>query len=119
MRIRKVRTIDYVTITETPPDKKEYLGKSFERVDGSFKDWLNGNNVTGYLTELTPFTFKTDKGFDIELFDGSITETINEFVMNRLYQKLLIQYGELQYSYVNTEMVGIPYLNKKTKAEMD
>ncbi len=172
MKIRKLREIEYVTITEAPTNFSEYKNKSFEKVGGFFKDWLNGNArklkvsnieigevytivflgdtnwntifgtigveynigfvgiavavglgtgtvMKGFLMPLTPFTYEVGKGFDIEIYEDAIATTVVDVVRNRLYQRLYIQFGELRYSYMNTEIVGVPYINKKTKAEMD
>lgn len=125
MRIRKIREIKYITIKSATSANKEYVGKSFEAIINQnkdivgFKDWLNGNNSNGYTKDIEDFAFDTGSGIDIELFDNSIASTNVDVVRNRLIQKLSIQYGELQYNFIETFNIGIPYLNKKSKAEMD
>lgn len=121
MKIRKVRQITYITILS---GEAEYVGKSFEAVIENeiitgFKDWLNGNVTNGFIKSVSGFTFTRQQGFDIEIYENAIANNNADTVKNRLYQRLLLQYNELKYSYVKTEGVGIPYLNKKTKAEMD
>lgn len=124
MSIRKIREITYITITNTPSGKEEYKNKSFEAIVTEagiieFKDWLNGNETDGFTTSVTGFTFTSKKGYDITMFENQIATEIKELVRHRLIQKLSIQYNELRYEYVATKSIGIPYLNKKTKEEMD
>lgn len=125
MIIRRIRTITYVTITTAPLGKEEYENKSFEAVvnDGGtithFKDWLNGNPTNGYIIDIEGYTYTHGVGYDIKLFNESFSDSNHDYLINRFYQSLMIHYGELKYSYMNTTSIGIPYLKKKSKVEMD
>lgn len=126
MKIRKVRQIEYITINQAPTGESEYIGESFEVVDSSaedleFKDWLNGNYVDGFTRLLSEgFSYGELKtGYDIKIFEDSVTTREQEVVAQKLTQRLFIQYNELNYDYEITDNLGIPYLNKKTKEEMD
>lgn len=123
MRIRKLRKITYITILTSPTGLSEYNGNSFEAIlnDGTitgFKDWLNLQET--FIKNIEGFTYTKDEGFDIDYMNvNSMSKNNSEFVINRLQQKLSIQYNELKYSYMPTTNVGIPYINKKSKEEMD
>lgn len=124
MSIRKIREITYITIINTPLGKEEYKNKSFEAIVTEagiieFKDWLNGNSENGFTVSVSGFGFTSKKGYDTTIFENQIATDSTELVKQRLMQKLSIQYNELRYEYVKTENIGIPYLNKKTKEEMD
>lgn len=126
-KIRKIRTIKFLSVEEDVPD--EYIGESFEVAEvneddgvSGFIDWLNGQG-----TEENPFildpnsmgAYKVYEGWDIDAFDDSIAVTSKESVAQWLTQKLLLQYDELDYFYEDTSNVGIPYIDKKTKDELD
>lgn len=119
MRIRKVRAITYITFTSSDlPANNIYVGKSFEAivVDETitgFKDWLQG----GIKPPIGDY--KKGQGWDYEMFYGSYTDNEVDRVTQKLQQKLSIHLGELIYPFEETSEIGVPYLNKKTQAEMD
>ena len=126
MKIRKVRQINYIKITQAPEGESEYVGESFEVVDPTaedleFKDWLNGSYANGFTRLISDgFSHEDIKtGYDIKIFEDSDTTEEKEVLAQRLIQKLYIQYNELNYDYEITDNVGVPYLNKRTKEEMD
>lgn len=126
MKIRRVRQISYITITQAPTGESEYVGESFEVVNPSaedieFKDWLNGNYVDGFTRTISEgFSYdKIKTGYDIKFLEDGVATKEKEVLAQKLTQKLFIQYNELRYDYEITDNVGIPYLNKKTKEEMD
>ena len=125
-KVRKIKTIKFLSVVDDV-NFGEYIGESFEavEVDGSivaFIDWLNGQGTEANPFTLDPFevgTFKVYEGWDIDAFDDSIAITSKETVAQWLTQKLLLQYDELDYFYEDTSNVGIPYIDKKTKDELD
>ena len=119
MRIRKVRKIQYITfLNATLPANLEYVGESFEAIVvnetiTSFVDWINGG-------ETAPVgDYEQGDGWDFEFFDGAYADEEVEIVKQLLQQHLSIQYGELNFQFEDSSDVGIPYINKKTKDEMD
>lgn len=121
MKIRRVRKITYITFTNaTLQENQEYVGKSFEAVVANdtitkFIDWLNGN---GEVVPVGDYT--QGEGWDIKMFDDAFAEKEVQVVANRLQQKLSIQQGELAYPFEPTsELIGVPFVNKKTKEELD
>lgn len=118
MKIRKVRKINYITFTYS--NQSEYIGESFELVQDPIlgqviKDWING----GLKDPDQIGSFERGSGWDFDLFHGSYTQTEVERVAQKLQQKLSIHLGELSYPFENTDEIGVPYINKKTKDEMD
>jgi hypothetical protein len=127
MKVRKIREITTIKFLSVNPSYTEYLNQSFEvildnGVITGFIDWLNGIG-----SELKPFIlspsivgmFKSYKGWDIVAFDDSIATETEEIVTQLLRQKLLIIYGELNYFYEDASDIGIPYIDKKSKDELD
>ena len=116
MKIRKVRKITYITYIEGAPP--EYVGKSFEAIlvndtITQFIDWLNGG------VAVPVGDYENGKGWDMTIFDDSYTENNTDTVTQLLQQKLSIQHGELNYDFENSLDVGVPYIDKKKKDELD
>ena len=122
MKIRKVRQIDTITITAPVNIDRIYVGKTFEITtildEGDeilvFKDWLKGG-----LKEIGMLSFERDSGWDMTMFTGAYTNSIEDTVIQKLQQKLSIFLGELNYPFENTSEIGLPYIEKKSKEEMD
>lgn len=122
MKIRKVRLIETITITAPVNIDQIYVGKSFELttiVDQDetipvFKDWLSGG-----LKEIGMLMFERNKGWDMTMFTDSYATSHVEIVVQKLQQKLSIFLGELNYPFEDTTNIGIPYIDKKKKDEMD
>jgi hypothetical protein len=129
MKVRKIREITTIKFLSVNPSYTEYLNQSFEAIldnEGvitGFIDWLNGIG-----SESKPFIildldsvgiFKSYKGWDIVAFDDSIATKTEEIVTQLLREKLLIIYGELNYFYEDASDIGIPYIDKKSKDELD
>lgn len=134
MKVRKIREITTIKFLSVNSQYTEYLNESFEAVlelNGNelvitgFIDWINGGRLNeGVLNPfiLQPSTvgiFKSFKGFDIVAFDDSIAKSNKDVVTQLLKQKLLIIYGELNYFYEDASDIGIPYIDKKSKEELD
>lgn len=125
-KVREITTITFISVINGNNDS-EYIGESFEAIvneeSGAVTgiiDWLNGNEEYGFIKD--PFdigTFRIKKGWDIEAFENSIATVTKESVAQWLKQKLLIQYDELNYYYEDTSDIGIPYIDKKSKEELD
>ena len=111
MKIRKVKEKVYITFTSG-----EYRGKSFEKVEeGKFINYLNGTiDDIGFYGN-----YETNIGYDLVLFGNSYTEDLLKYVEQKLQQKLSIHMNELEYPFENTDEIGIPYLTKKNKDELD
>jgi len=119
MRIRKVRKIRHITFLNASLSvNNEYVGESFEAtivndtITG-FIDWLNGG------LKAPVGDYKQGESWDFEFFDDAYADTEVGIVTQLLQQHLSIQYGELNYAFEESSDVGIPYINKKTKEEMD
>jgi hypothetical protein len=123
-KVREITTIKFLSVIDNENDA-EYIGESFEAVIENqsitgFIDWLNGNSIDGFIINPAEIgTYKIYTGWDIEGFDNSIASTNRESVAQWLKQKLLIQYGELNYYMEDTSDVGVPYIDKKSKEELD
>jgi hypothetical protein len=120
MRIRKVRKIKYVTVLDYTEDER-YKDKSFEVVYNQSGE-ISGikDTILGGITDILLFQdYEVGEGFDIVMFNNSYTNTVLEYATQLLQQKLSIQLGELSYNYERTSDIGIPYINKKTKNELD
>lgn len=125
-KVRKIKTIKFLSVIDDVNDS-EYIGESFEAIEANgsivaFIDWLNGRGTTTNPFTLDPNsmgTYKIEEGWDIESFNGSIATTKKETVTQLLTQKLLLQYDELDYFYEDTSNVGVPYIEKKSKEELD
>lgn len=113
--LKKTKTI---TFTVVAAFATEYLNESFEYIeaDGTFVDWLNGGIVAPQI--IGSFTIN-DAEYDVEFLNRRFTSTIPAYVQAKLLQKLQIHQSEFSYPYENTEDIGIPYLDKPTKEELD
>lgn len=116
MRIRKLRKYNYITMTSGP-----YKGESFEviKIDDQLSMIKNPFEVGGHLKVIPGNYDKINEGWDIELYDNSYATSNKEVTEHRLIQRLSIHLGELQYDYEDTRDIGIPYLYKKSKDELD
>jgi hypothetical protein len=120
MRIRKVRKITYLTILDTSLGSV-YQNQSFEAVYNQqkeiigIKDWISGGIID---IEDIP-NYSLGEGWDIVMFNSSYTNSVIEYATQLLQQKLSIQLGELQYNYERTSDIGVPYIDKKSKEELD
>jgi hypothetical protein len=101
----------------------EYSNLSFQYIDdtedvnyGKFVDWLNG----GYTTPASAGTgvINTEE-YDTLFLNRGLTTTLEGYVKEQLLQKLNIHLNEFNYKYENTEDIGIPYLEKPSKDELD
>lgn len=127
-KVRKIKTIKFLSVIDDANDS-EYIGESFETFineednnDLYFIDWLNGRGTTANPFSLKASdmgTYTIEEGWDIDSFDDSIATTNKETVLQLLTQKLLLQYDELDYFYEDTSNIGIPYIEKKSKEELD
>lgn len=85
----------------------------------AIRDWLYG----GYTRPLDVsgekvYIIEKDQ-YDSEFLNRSFTETNKDYSLQKIIQKLNIHLNEFNYKFENTEDIGIPYLNKPTKAELD
>lgn len=117
MKIRKVRRFQYITFLTGP-----YKGESFEYYIDSenvirYKNWIEGTRPPVDIT--TPSFEGPFNGLDYEIFSNSYTVNNKEYVEQKLQQKLSIFLGELFYNFEYTDNVGIPYLKKNNKMELD
>ena len=112
MKIRKVVDRIYITFTTGI-----YTGKSFRKVENNkFINYLEGT-----IEEISKYGMTTEsRGFDL-MMNGinNYTDNIKSYVEQKLQQKLSIHMGELNYPFEDTEQLGIPYLTKKSKEELD
>jgi len=116
--LKKTKTI---TFTSTASFTREYLDESFEYVqeeDLTWKiiDWLNGGRSNP--SAIGDFVINEEE-YDTELLNRRFTENLQEYVQQKILQRLQLHQGEFAYPYENTEDVGIPYLDKLSSAELD
>lgn len=102
-------------------DAGEYSGYSFQYLQDEteawvIKDWLNG----GYTAPVTIGSFiENEELYDTTFLNRGFTTSLHDYVKERLLQKLNIHLNEFKYKYENTEDIGIPYLEKPSKDELD
>lgn len=115
--LRKIETLTF----KNNVSKVEYRGKTFEtiKIEGqadSFIDWINGGIKTvGSIGEIAETNIEWDTGF----LNRAFTDDLETYVQQKLAQKLNIVQGEIDYKFENTEMLGIPYLDKLLSEELD
>jgi len=102
-------------------DAGEYSGLSFQYILDDVLgwviiDWLNGGKNEPVL--LGTFNVNAEE-YDTVFINRNLTVTLESYVQEKLTQKLNIHLNEFNYKYENTEDVGIPYLEKPTKDELD
>lgn len=128
MIIHKLRKIQLVKALDGPyPYKDEsYKDESFEyRVsdDGiMIKDWINGGKDENhpYWIIYSGNTSIPYEAYDIELSNQDPHSTNNvDYVTQKLLQNMNIFTNELNLPFENTNNIGIPYINKYSKGELD
>lgn len=116
MIIHKLRKIQLVKALDGP-----YANESFEYSDGKIKDWINGGkDGNPYWITYSGNTSIPYEVYDIELPNQDSHSTDNvDYVTQKLLQNMNIFANELNLPFENTNNIGIPYINKHSKDELD
>lgn len=105
-------------------DSGEYSNLSFQYINdeadenyGSFIDWVNGGHTSPVFAGTG--TILEREEYDTEFLNRAVTQTLEEYTLHRLIQKLNTHLNEFNYRYENTENIGLPYLEKPSSDELD